>query len=46
MCNLYSVTANQEAMRRMFRVDRDLTGNLPWLSGVYPDYQAPAIHLN
>ena len=46
MCNLYSVTTNQEAIRRLFRVDRDLTGNLPWLPGVFPDYSAPVIHLN
>lgn len=29
MCNLYSVTTDQEAIRRLFRVQRDLTGNLP-----------------
>jgi putative SOS response-associated peptidase YedK len=46
MCNLYSVTTNQEAIRRLFQVDRDLTGNLPWLPGVFPDYMAPVIHLN
>ena len=27
MCNLYSVTTNQEAMRRLFKVRRDRTGN-------------------
>jgi len=27
MCNLYSVTRTQEAMRRFFRVHRDLLGN-------------------
>jgi putative SOS response-associated peptidase YedK len=26
MCNLYSITRGQEAMRRLFRVTRDLTG--------------------
>jgi putative SOS response-associated peptidase YedK len=46
MCNLYSVTTSQEAIRRLFRIDRDLTGNLPWLPGVFPDYSAPVIHLN
>lgn len=46
MCNLYSVATDQEAMRRLFRVDRDLTGNLPWLPGVFPDYSGPVIHLN
>jgi hypothetical protein len=29
MCNLYSVTTNQEAIRRLLGVSRDLTGNLP-----------------
>ena len=41
MCNLYSVTTNQEAMRRIFRFDVDLTGNLPSISGVFPDTMAP-----
>ncbi len=31
MCNLYSITRNQEAMRRLFRIMRDTTGNLPAL---------------
>ena len=31
MCNLYSITRSQDAMRRLFRVGRDLTGNLPLL---------------
>ncbi|TDR93510.1 SOS response-associated peptidase [Enterovirga rhinocerotis] len=43
MCNLYSVTTNQEAIRRLFRVDRDVTGNLPPLPGVFPDYAAPVV---
>jgi putative SOS response-associated peptidase YedK len=46
MCSLYSVTTNQEAIRSLFKVGRDLTGNLPWLPGVFPDYSAPVIHLN
>ncbi|MGA0598974.1 SOS response-associated peptidase [Enterovirga sp. CN4-39] len=46
MCNLYSVTTNQEAIRNLFKVGRDLTGNLPWLPGVFPDHSAPVIHLN
>ena len=40
MCNLYSMTTNQEAIRRLFRVDVDHTGNLPPMPGVYPDYAA------
>src|SRR2546430_1987258 len=43
MCNLYSVTRGQEAMHRLFRVARDLTGNLPGLTAVYPDTTAPVV---
>ena len=45
MCNLYSATTNQEAMRALFRFDRDLTGNLPPLPGIYPDYSAPIVRM-
>jgi putative SOS response-associated peptidase YedK len=41
MCNLYSLTRTQEAMRRFFRVKRDLTGNLPSLPAIFPDTLAP-----
>jgi putative SOS response-associated peptidase YedK len=43
MCNLYSITRSQEAMRRLFQVKRDLTGNLPVLPGVLPDTMAPIV---
>jgi Helix-turn-helix domain len=43
MCNLYSITRNQEAMRRLFRIGRDLTGNLPALPAVYPDTMTPVV---
>jgi len=43
MCNLYSITRSQEAMRRAFRVMRDLTGNLPSLPAVFPDTMAPVV---
>lgn len=43
MCNLYSVTTNQEAIRRLFSIDLDRTGNLPMFPGVYPDYAAPIV---
>lgn len=43
MCNLYSMTKNQDAIRRLFRIDRDLTGNLPPLPGIFPDYAAPIV---
>ena len=37
------MTTNQEAIRRLFRVDVDHTGNLPSMPGVYPDYAAPIV---
>lgn len=43
MCNLYSITTNQEAIRRLFAVLRDLTGNLPPLPTVFPDGLAPVV---
>jgi putative SOS response-associated peptidase YedK len=43
MCNLYSVTKGQQAIRDLFRVGRDLTGNLPPLPGIFPDYMAPIV---
>lgn len=41
MCNLYSVTTNQEAIRTLFRAERNLSSNLPAMTGVFPDYPAP-----
>jgi hypothetical protein len=38
MCNLYSITKNQAAIRDLFRVTRDTAGNLPPMPGVFPDY--------
>jgi putative SOS response-associated peptidase YedK len=43
MCNLYSITRTQEAMRRLFRVHRDLLGNFPGLPGGFPDTMAPVV---
>lgn len=43
MCNLYSMTTNQEAIRRLFGVVVDSTGNMPSQPGVYPDYSAPVV---
>lgn len=45
MCNLYSMTKPQEAVRATFRAARDLTGNLPALSGIFPDYAAPIVRV-
>jgi putative SOS response-associated peptidase YedK len=45
MCNLYSMTKNVDAIRRLFQVgpQHDHTGNLPPLPGIYPDYPAPIV---
>lgn len=41
MCNLYSATTNQEAIRALACIMSDRTGNLPPLPGIFPDYMAP-----
>lgn len=48
MCNLYSQTKSQDAMRHVFddivecgEGFDDLTGNLPQMPGIWPDYPAP-----
>jgi len=46
VCNLYSVTTPQEAMRRAFRITHDLSGNLPPLPAIFPDQMAPVIRPN
>jgi putative SOS response-associated peptidase YedK len=43
MCNLYSITTNQEAIQRLFRVINRYVGNLAPMPGVFPDYPAPVI---
>ncbi|WP_299132698.1 SOS response-associated peptidase [uncultured Amaricoccus sp.] len=43
ICNLYSQTKSQEAMRRLFPDARDLLGNLQPLPGIYPDMAAPIV---
>lgn len=42
MCNLYTQTRSQEAMRRLFRVEHDRAGNLG-AGEVYPDRMAPIL---
>ena len=39
MCNLYSITTNQAAIG-LFRVINRYVGNLPPMTGVFPDYPA------
>jgi hypothetical protein len=41
LCNLYSVTKGQQAIREFTSAMRDRTSNLPLLPGVFPDYAAP-----
>lgn len=50
MCNLYSQTKSQDAMRHVFDAVAedgedliDTAGNLPSMAGIYPDYAAPII---
>jgi hypothetical protein len=43
MCNLYSITSNQEAIRALFRKVNRYVGNLAPMPGVLPDYPAPVI---
>jgi putative SOS response-associated peptidase YedK len=50
MCNLYSQTKSQDAMRHVFEdmveeneTFEDVLGNLPTMAGIFPDYPAPII---
>ena len=46
MCNLYSLTKGQDAIRQLFDGPdplADTTGNLAPQPGIYPDYKAPVI---
>jgi hypothetical protein len=42
MCNLYSLTKGQAAIRDWFRAGHDRTGNLPLFPGIFPAIQAIA----
>lgn len=44
MCNLYSMTKNVEAIRRLFGALNSHVGNLPSMPGIFPDYPAPIVH--
>lgn len=46
MFNLYNMTTNQEAIRRLFKIARDNVGNMPSFLGIYPDYMAPVVHMS
>ena len=43
MCNLYSLTKGQAAIRDWFRASNDRTGNLPLFPGIFPDQMAPIV---
>jgi putative SOS response-associated peptidase YedK len=43
MCNLYSMTKNVDAIRRLFGALNSQVGNLPSLPGIFPDYLAPIV---
>ena len=50
MCNLYSLTKGQQAIRDIAKAMitddagiADMTGNLPAMPGIYPDYAAPIL---
>ncbi len=43
MCNLYSITKGQQAIRQYTGAMLDRAGNMPPLPGIYPDYWAPIV---
>jgi putative SOS response-associated peptidase YedK len=43
MCNLYSLTKGQAAIRDWFCASNDRTGNLPLFPGIFPDQMAPIV---
>lgn len=43
MCNLYSMTANQAAIRKLFDTEKDFTGNLRAHPAIFPDNIAPVV---
>ena len=45
MCNLYSLTKGQTAIRDWFRARNDRTGNLPLFPRIFPDQMAPIVRM-
>ena len=43
MCNLYSLTKSQEAIRALVKAIRDQAGNLPPIPAIFPDALAPVV---
>jgi putative SOS response-associated peptidase YedK len=42
---LYAITRGQAAIRQLFKIHRDSTGNLPPLPAIYPDMMAPVVRM-
>lgn len=45
MCNLYSLTKGQAAIKAFADVLRDRTGNLPSMPAIFPDQSAPIVRI-
>jgi putative SOS response-associated peptidase YedK len=43
MCNNYSMTKSQQAIRELTRAMKDTAGNLPSLPCIFPDNMAPVV---
>jgi putative SOS response-associated peptidase YedK len=43
VCNNYSMTKSQQAIREFTRATRDTSGNLPPMPGIFPDTMAPVV---
>jgi putative SOS response-associated peptidase YedK len=43
MCNLYSLSKGQQAIRELAKAMSDETGNLQPMPGIFPDYPAPIV---
>ena len=43
MCNLYSLSKGQQAIRDLTKAMSDETGNLQPMPGIFPDYPAPIV---
>lgn len=43
MCNLYSMTKSQDAVRQLTKTLRDLSGNLAPLPAIFPNRMAPVV---
>ena len=44
MCNLYSLTKGQDAIRAFTKAMTDTTGNMPSLPEIFPNQLAPVVH--